>query len=146
MPRHITIVPASTRSGKDTIHALLASENPPFIRAIYRDPTKAPVEFTESPNFEAVQGDVGQGTGIDFSGSDAVLYVPPPTYDGTDMGEFAAKAANHVLDAIKKAPTVKRLILHSAMGAQYDSGIVSGSLTQFVPFDCNTNVQFCRVF
>ncbi|KAM5344642.1 hypothetical protein ACJ41O_013177 [Fusarium nematophilum] len=123
MPSHITVVPASTQAGKETIRALLASEAKPFVRAIYRDPSKAPAEFTKQPNFEAAGGDVGAGTGLDFSNSEAVLYVPPPTYDGTDHGQFATEAAHNIKNALKEAPSVKRLVLHSAVGAQHNYGI-----------------------
>lgn len=125
MSRHFTVVPASTQSGRETIRALLSSPSKPFVRAIYRDPAKAPAEFTQSPNFEVVKGDVSSAEGLDFTGSDAVLYVPPPTYDGQDQGDFATNAAQNVLKALQKTPSVKRLVLHSAMGAQHGSGIVS---------------------
>lgn len=125
MPAQFTIVPASTSSGRETIRTLLASESKPFIRGIYRDISKAPAEFTQHSNFEAVKGDVSAGEGLDFSNSDAVLYIPPPTYDGTDTAEHATKAALNVQNAIQKAPSVKRLVLHSALGAQLDHGIVS---------------------
>lgn len=124
MSLHITIVPASSRAGRETILVLLESKERPFIRGIYRDPSKAPAEFTKQPNFEAVKGDVDTGTGLDFSGSDAVLYVPPPTYDGTDQGQFATQAATNVEKALRAAPNIKKLVLHSALGAQYNHGIV----------------------
>ncbi|SPO06418.1 uncharacterized protein DNG_09108 [Cephalotrichum gorgonifer] len=123
MPSHITVLPASTVAGKATIRLLLASEKNPFVRAIYRDPSKVPEEFTKHPRFEAVKGDVGAGSPFDFSGSDAIFYIPPPTFDGKDTAEFATQAANGVADAIRRAPSVKRLILHSAVGAHHDSGI-----------------------
>lgn len=124
MALHITIVPASTQAGKRTIAALLSSPTKPVIRGIYRDPSKAPAEFTAHSNFEATTGDVSSGTGLDFTGSDAVFYVPPPTYDGTDLAEFATKAANNVKNALQDAVSVKKLLLFSSMGAQYDHGIV----------------------
>lgn len=123
MSSHITVLPASTQAGKETIRVLLESETT-SVRGIYRDPSKAPAEFTQHPRFEAAKGDVTTGVGLDFSRSDAVFYVPPPTYDGTDHGEFATTTANHVADALKTAG-VKRLLLHSAVGAQHDHGIVS---------------------
>ncbi|KAH7010088.1 hypothetical protein EDB80DRAFT_839261 [Ilyonectria destructans] len=123
MAIHITVVPASTKAGKETIAALLSSPTKPVIRGIYRDLSKAPAEFTAHSNFEATTGDVSAGTGLDFTGSDAVFYVPPPTYDGADLGEFATKAANNVKKALQDAATVKKLLLFSSMGAQYDHGI-----------------------
>lgn len=124
MSTHVTVVPASTQAGIETIRILLESERKPLVRGIYREPSKAPTEFIQKPNFEAVKGDVGTGIGLDFSISNAVLYVPPPTYDGTDQGEFASRAARNVEDALRGAQTVKRLVLHSAMSAQYDHNIV----------------------
>ncbi|KAM0426488.1 hypothetical protein ACHAPT_008179 [Fusarium lateritium] len=123
MTLRITVLPASTKAGKETIHALLKSESQPFIHGIYRDPSKAPAEFVNHERFEATQGDVRAGTGLDFSASDAVLYVPPPTYDGTDQGEFAVQTATNVKEALGKSPNVKRLLLFSTMGSQHDHGI-----------------------
>ncbi|KAK4104581.1 NAD(P)-binding protein [Parathielavia hyrcaniae] len=124
MSPQIVVVPASTKAGRETIRQLLESEgSTPQVRGIYRDPSKAPVEFTQHPRFEAKQGDVSSGTGLDFGSADAVFYIPPPTFDGTDQGEWAARCAEHVKHAIREAPSVKRLLLLSAMGAQHDHGI-----------------------
>ncbi|KAF4874118.1 hypothetical protein CGCSCA1_v006806 [Colletotrichum siamense] len=109
MPSRITVLPASTQAGRHTIQFLLQSESKPFVRGIYRDATKAPVEFTSLPNFQAVQGDIATGKGLDFTNSDAVLYIPPPTWDGTDQAEFAHKTANFVANALKKSRSIKRL-------------------------------------
>jgi hypothetical protein len=125
MPSHITIVPASTQAGKETISFLLGSKSKPFVRGIYRDPSKASVDFIQNANFEAVKGDVASGAGLDFSASSAVMYIPPPTFDGTDQGQFATQTALNVKKAVQNAPSVTRLLLHSSMGAQHDHGIVS---------------------
>ncbi|CAH0045099.1 unnamed protein product [Clonostachys solani] len=122
MSLHITVFPASTQSGKEAIRALLESDSKSTVKAIYRNPAKAPVEFKEHPNFEATQGDVATGEGLDFSSSQAILYIPPVTYDGTDQGQFATQTAQNVKEAIQRAPSLKKLILHSAMGAQHDHG------------------------
>jgi uncharacterized protein YbjT (DUF2867 family) len=124
MSLRITVVPASTKAGRETIRQLLTAESKPLVRAIYRDPSKAPSEFTEIPNFEAVKGDVGAGTGLDFSSADVVFYIPPPTYDGTDQGEWATRCAENVKRAIHDAAGVKRLLLFSALGGQHNHGIV----------------------
>ena len=124
MSLRIAVVPASTKAGRETIRQLLAAESKPFVRAIYRDPSKAPSDFAQNPNFEAVKGDVGAGTSLDFSSADAVFYIPPPTYDGTDQGEWATRCAENVKKAIRDAPSVKRLLLFSALGGQHDHGIV----------------------
>jgi uncharacterized protein YbjT (DUF2867 family) len=120
MPTHITILPASTQVGRETIRFILASSQTSFVRGIYRDPSKAPAEFTANSRFEAIKGDVGSGINLDFTNSNAVFYVPPPTYDGTDQREFASQTATNVANALQKAPSVKRLLLLSALGAQHD--------------------------
>ncbi|WYZ39902.1 hypothetical protein EsH8_IV_000243 [Colletotrichum jinshuiense] len=120
----LTIVPASTKAGAETIRALLREESNPKLQAVYRDPTKAPAEFRSNPNFTAVQGDVSTGAGLDFNGSDAVFYVPPPPYlaEDADVAQFATTAANHVKEALEKT-SVKRLVLLSSMGAQHERDI-----------------------
>ncbi|KAK3298227.1 uncharacterized protein B0H64DRAFT_438715 [Chaetomium fimeti] len=123
MALRIAVVPASTKAGRETIRQLLEAESKPFVRGIYRDPSKAPSDFAQNPNFEAVKGDVGAGAGLDFSSADAVFYIPPPTYDGTDQGEWATRCAENVKRAIRDAASVKRLLLFSALGAQHDHGI-----------------------
>ncbi|CAM1503155.1 Fc.00g079310.m01.CDS01 [Cosmosporella sp. VM-42] len=123
MPFHITVVPASTKAGRETIRVLPESENKPYIHGIYRDPSKAPAEFIECKNFEATEGDVGTGAGLSFAGSDAVFYIPPPIYDGTDQGEWATRTATNVKNSLRNAPRVKRLLLFSAVGSQYDQSI-----------------------
>lgn len=123
MPSHITVLPASTKAGRETIRTLLESESKPFIRAVYRDPSKAPAEFVQNSNFEAIKGDVGDGSSLDFTGSDAVFYIPPPILDGTDQAEWATRSATNVKKALKDAG-IKRLLILSAIGSQNSSGIV----------------------
>lgn len=120
MSSHITVLPASTQAGKETIRFLLQSEQKPFVRGLYRNIDKAPAEFTSFSNFQAVQGDIATGKGLDCTDSDAVLYIPPPTWDGTDQAEFAHKTATFVANALKKSPSVRRLVIQSALGAQHD--------------------------
>ncbi|KAL7627938.1 hypothetical protein AAE478_002133 [Parahypoxylon ruwenzoriense] len=123
MPLHITVVPASTKAGRETIRVLLESESKPLVRGIYRDTSKAPADFTKNPEFEAAKGDVDTGDGLDFSRSNAVFYIPPPTYDGTDQGKWATQTANNVKNALRNAVDVKRLLLFSSVGSQYDHNI-----------------------
>lgn len=73
-----------------------------------------------------MKGDVGADDNLDFTKSDAVFYIPPPTYDGRDTADFATQSATNVARAIQRASTVRRLVLHSAVSAQNDHGIVSG--------------------
>ncbi|KAM0352923.1 hypothetical protein ACHAPU_001807 [Fusarium lateritium] len=122
MPYNITVLPASTKAGRETIRILLESETKPYIRAVYRDPTKAPAEFVQKSNFEAVKGDVGNGSSLDFIGSDAVFYIPPPILDGTDQAEWATRSAINVKKGLKDAG-IKRLLILSAIGSQNSSGI-----------------------
>ncbi|KAK8091730.1 hypothetical protein PG997_002091 [Apiospora hydei] len=121
-PIHVTVLPASTQAGEATIRALLSAEQQPSIRGIYRDTSKAPDEFTSNPRFDAAKGDIDIWSGLDFRGSDAVFYNPPPPFDGRDPAVFAAQAANNVLAALKRVPSVKRLVVSSAMGSQYERG------------------------
>ncbi|KAF4969092.1 hypothetical protein FSARC_3615 [Fusarium sarcochroum] len=122
MSSHITIIPASTKAGKETIRVLLASPEKPLVRGVYRDTSKAPAEYTEHPNFEAVKGDVANGDSLNFNGTEAVLYVPPPTYEKIDQADWAKQAANNVKNALQSAG-VKKLVVLSGLGSQYDHGI-----------------------
>ncbi|KAF5626014.1 hypothetical protein F52700_8729 [Fusarium sp. NRRL 52700] len=118
----ITVLPASTKVGKEAIRLLLASPANPTIRGIYRDTSKAPDEYTSHPNFNAVKGDVGSEESLNFSNSNAVLYVPPPTYENIDQGDWAMQTANKVKDALNKSD-VKRLVVLSGLGSHNDHGI-----------------------
>nr|RBR01570.1 hypothetical protein FVER53263_07234 [Fusarium verticillioides] len=122
MSTHITVLPASTKVGKETIRLLLASPASFTIRGIYRDTSKTPDEYTSHPNFSSVKGDVASEESLDFSNSDAVLYVPPPTYENIDQSEWAKQTANNVKGALKRSD-VKRLVVLSGLGSQNDHGI-----------------------
>ena len=119
----VSIVPASSKTGENAIRYLLETDAEVHIRAIYRNTSKAPADFTKHANFEAVKGDVSDAASLDFAGSDAVLFNQPPTYDGSDVGEFATKTATNVKNALV-ASGVKKLVILSALGAQHSSGIV----------------------
>ena len=123
MPLTVSVIPASSNAGRAAVRQLL-KDGGVTVRGFYRNVGKAPDEFQQSPNFTAVQGDVQDASSLSFSGSDAVFYVPPPIYDGTDLGDFATRAANNVKAALVEA-SVKRLVLLSAPGSQHSSGIVS---------------------
>ncbi|KAF5605742.1 isoflavone reductase P3 [Fusarium pseudoanthophilum] len=113
---------SSTKVGKETIRLLLTSSASSTIRGIYRDTSKAPEEYTSNPNFSSVKGDVASEESLDFRNSDAVLYVPPPTYENIDQSEWAKQTANNVKGALKKSG-VKRLVVLSGLGSQNDHGI-----------------------
>lgn len=141
MALRITVLPASTQAGRETIRALLTDGKKPFVNAVYRDLSKAPAEFVNNPQFKAVKGDVSEDSNLDFSRSDALFYIPPPTYDGTDSTEFATRNASNIKAALKRAQSVKRLLVFSAIGAQHDKGIVSSFLTTYPERLCTDLVR-----
>ncbi|CZR48580.1 uncharacterized protein FPRO_04095 [Fusarium proliferatum ET1] len=119
----VTIAPASNKTSTAAIRSLL-SQNPEVqVRGLYRDLKKVPDEFNSANNFKAVQGDVGDVNTLDFSGSDAVLMVLPPAYDGRDIVEHAQRISSNVKAAIEKASCVKRLVLLSSVGAEFSDGV-----------------------
>jgi uncharacterized protein YbjT (DUF2867 family) len=121
----ITIAPASTKTGVAIIRSLLTFENQSInIKALYRNVKKAPEEFTSHDNFTAVEADVSDASSLDFCGSDAVLAITPPVYDGRDIVAHATNVSKNVRDAVEKAGTVKRLVLLSSVGAEFSEGTV----------------------
>jgi uncharacterized protein YbjT (DUF2867 family) len=123
---HITVAPASPKTGQATIRSLLADPSNPTVRGYYRDLSKVPAEFKANPRFEAVKGDVEDAGSLDFSGSDAVFNITPPLYEEKDIIAHARLVSENVKAAAKKAG-VKRFVLLSSVGAQYDHGTVSCS-------------------
>ncbi|EWG54522.1 hypothetical protein FVEG_12726 [Fusarium verticillioides 7600] len=119
----VTIAPASNKTSTAAIRSLL-SQNPKVqVKGLYRDLKKVPDEFSSTGNFTAVQGDVGDVNTLDFSGSDAVLMVLPPAYDGRDIVEHAKRISNNVKTAIERAGSVGRLVLLSSVGAEFSEGV-----------------------
>lgn len=124
---HITVVPASPKTGQATIRTLLADPSGPTVRGVYRDLSRVPAEFASHPRFEAVRGDVEDAASLDFAGSDAVLNITPPLLrDGDgDAVAFGRSVSENVKAAVQRAAgSVKRLVLLSSAGAQYDRGTV----------------------
>ncbi len=121
---HITVVPASTKTSQAAIRTLLADASGPTVRGVYRNLARVPEEFKVNPRFEAMQGDIEDADSLDFSGSDAVMTVQPPHYDGRDTIAHAKKVSENTKAAIQKAGSVKRLVYISSQGAQYDQGTV----------------------
>ncbi|KAF5632421.1 nucleoside-diphosphate-sugar epimerase [Fusarium tjaetaba] len=119
----VTIAPASNKTSTAAIRSLLSPNSGVQIKGLYRDLKKVPDEFNSSDNFTAVQGDVGDVNTLDFSGSDAVLMVLPPAYDGRDIVEHAQRISNNVKTAIEKAGGVRRVVLLSSVGAEYSEGV-----------------------
>ncbi|KAK4238760.1 hypothetical protein C8A03DRAFT_14801 [Achaetomium macrosporum] len=144
---HITVVPASPKTGQAAIRTLLADPSGPTVRGVYRDLAKVPAEFKSNPRFEAVQGSVEELSTLDLSGSDAVLNITPPLYDKRDVVAHARLVSENVKTAIKKAGSVKRLVYLSSGGAQYDHGtgeILSNHEAEVVLKDAAPEVVFVR--
>ncbi|OAQ80849.1 nucleoside-diphosphate-sugar epimerase [Purpureocillium lilacinum] len=121
---HVTIAPASTRTAAAVIRSLLAeAPDSVDIHALYRNLARVPKEFADKPNFHALQGDVADPTTLDFTGSDAVLAITPPTFEGGDIVKQAEILSKNVKDAIEAAGSVKRLVLLSSIGAQLREGV-----------------------
>ncbi|KAM0424165.1 hypothetical protein ACHAPT_010534 [Fusarium lateritium] len=121
----VTIAPASTRTGAAIVRSLLSSEKSINIKALYRNVKKAPEEFTSHDNFTALEADVSDvsdASSLDFSGSDAVVAITPPVFDGRDIVAYAENVSKNVRDAVEKAGTVKRLVLLSSVGAEFSEG------------------------
>lgn len=124
---NIFVVPASTKTATAAIRSLLqqSSTNEHLqVKALYRDTSKAPVEFTSHPNFEVLQGDIADASSLDFTGADAVLTLTPPIFDGSDIVQFAESVSQNVKDAIERAGTVQRLVLLSSVYAHLSEGVV----------------------
>ncbi|KAK5996840.1 hypothetical protein PT974_02185 [Cladobotryum mycophilum] len=120
----VTIAPASPKTGAATIRALLANAPPSLeIHALYRNAANAPAEFMSRANFRALQGDVTDPSTLDLTGSDAVLAITPPAYDSGDPLKFAEIVSKNIKDAIERSATVKRLVLLSSGGAQFNHGV-----------------------
>ncbi|KAI9150487.1 nucleoside-diphosphate-sugar epimerase [Paramyrothecium foliicola] len=123
----VAVVPASTRSSLTTIRSLLSKAIPSSksieIRGWYRDPSKAPAEFTSQPNFEAVKGDVLDGASLNFEGCDVVVHVPPPFFGSPDMIPLTEALSRNVKEAIERAGSVQKLVLMSSQGAHLYEGV-----------------------
>lgn len=132
---HITVAPASPKTGQAAVRTLLGDPSKPTVRGYYRDLSKVPAEFKDNPRFQAVQGNVEDVNSLDFSGSDAVINITPPIYDrDIDSIAHAHEVSENVKTAIKKAGSVKRLVLLSSIGAQYDHGTVCANPRLFFFF------------
>jgi uncharacterized protein YbjT (DUF2867 family) len=121
----IAVVPASPRTGKATIEALLQDPSSPKVVGMYRDTTKVPAEFKSNTRFEAVQGDVGNAKSLNLEGVDVVVAISPPMYGGNPDPITAARSnALSVSEAIKKSSSVKKVVYLSSWGADHEHGTV----------------------
>lgn len=118
----IAVVPASTKTGAATIKSLL--NKPVQTKGFYRDLSKVPASFSAQANFTAVEGDVLTGGSIALIGSDTVLAIIPPVFDGRDLVEHAEKTSLNFKSAIERAGGIKRLVLLSSGGAEFSEGVV----------------------
>lgn len=118
----VTVVPASTKSGAATVRSLLTK--PVQVRGIYRDLSKIPAAFSAKSNFSAVEGNASDEGTLDLTGSDAVLAIIPPVFDGRDLIEHAEKISSNIKSAIELAGNVKILVLLSSGGAEFSKGVV----------------------
>ncbi|KAK3346322.1 hypothetical protein B0T25DRAFT_571466 [Lasiosphaeria hispida] len=144
---HITIAPASTHTGRATIRLLLADPSNPSIRGVYRNLAKVPDEFKSHPRFEAVQGDIEDVSSLHFGGSDAVLNIQPAIYEDKDTVAHAKTVSGNIKTAVQAAASVKRLVLVSSEGAQYDHGvgeILTNHAAEIVLQDAAPEVVFVR--
>ncbi|KAM7211825.1 hypothetical protein V8F06_012798 [Rhypophila decipiens] len=112
----ITVIPASTRVATQTIRILLADPSASVV-GFYRNPSKVPAEFLSNPKFSAKQGDIEDASTLDFSGSDVILSITLMWYDGRDIVSW------NVRNKIEKTcGNIKRLVVLSSMGGQYNEG------------------------
>jgi uncharacterized protein YbjT (DUF2867 family) len=126
---HITVVPASPKVGQAAIRSLLADASQPTVKGYYRNLSKVPAEFKANPRFEAVQGDVEDASTLSFAGSDAVLLFWAALLVEFVLVPLGGLVSENVKAAVKKAESVKRLVLLTSLGAQYDHGTVSFLVT-----------------
>lgn len=126
----ITIVPAGPKTSAATIRALLKKTSSSSIEVygVYRSLSKVPAEFKSHANFHAISGDVEDASSLDLSGADAVMTSTPPFFDGPEPFTRSEKASKNVKDAVEKAGGVKRLMLLSSLGAEFEKGVVSAVL------------------
>lgn len=118
----VTVAPASTRTGRATINALLEDPSQPLVTGIYRDLSKAPPELKANPRFHAVQGDIADPDSLNFSGADVVVTATPPQLTADDPVSPARLWAQNVKQAVIKAASVRRLVYISSCGAQHSNG------------------------
>lgn len=120
----LTVCPASSQICRVAIQTLLEHPSEPRVTGVYRDLGKVPPEFSSHPNFTAVRGDLNDEASLDFKGSDGVLVISPPIYDGSDLVSSTDRLASNVRAAVTRAGSIVRLVYVSSTGAQYDQGVV----------------------
>lgn len=124
---HLTILPAAPKTAQATIRALLASDASVSLRGVYRDVSRVPADLASHPRFEAVQGDLADPASYaaHLKGTDGVFHVQPPVYDPErDLVGYTTRVSEGVKAAVEGGG-VRRLVVVSSMGAQYEKGTVS---------------------
>ena len=120
----ISILPASSKTAQATIRSLLSTNANLHIRGLYRDPTRAPPEFTSHPNFHPTHGDIGDASTLDLAGTDALFVMTPSRHDVDDIFQWARDASENTKAAIARS-SVRRVVLLSSVGADCEAGTVS---------------------
>ncbi|KZZ91043.1 NAD-dependent epimerase/dehydratase [Moelleriella libera RCEF 2490] len=120
----VTVAPASTKTGAPVIRILLATpQSGVKVKALYRNLSKVPSEFTSDPRFEAVCCDVDDQATIDFEGSEVVMAITPPVYDGGDIVAISKRCSENVKIAIEKSSFVQKIVLLSSVCGQYNEDV-----------------------
>ncbi|KAK0747042.1 hypothetical protein B0T18DRAFT_438763 [Schizothecium vesticola] len=145
---HFTILPATPKTAQATIRALLASDPSASLRGVYRDLSRVPTDFASHPRFEAVQGDLADPASYaaHLKGTDGVFHVQPPVYDPErDLVGYTTRVSEGVKAAVKEGG-VKRLVVVSSMGAQYEGTgeIISNHVAEGILGDAAPEVVFVR--
>ncbi|PYH46298.1 NAD(P)-binding protein [Aspergillus saccharolyticus JOP 1030-1] len=149
----ILIVPASPKTSRATIQALLRSPNNPNtpiqIRGLYRNLDRIPAEFQDKDDsiFEPYRGDLTVPATLNFHGFDTVFFVLPPCFDGGQLTEWATTASTNIRLAIQRSGTVKRLVLLSSMGAELEGGtgeIMTNHISEEILRDAACEVVIIR--
>ncbi|KAK2016345.1 NAD(P)-binding protein [Colletotrichum eremochloae] len=120
---NVFVVPASTKTGKATIRALLDDASHPYVTGVYRDLGRLPDEFRDHPRFTANKGDAANVGTLNFAGADAVVTITPPLYSESKPIARAREMAANVKYAIGRAGgTVQRVVYVSSAGAHLEHG------------------------
>lgn len=121
----VSVAAAGTQTGAATIRAIIKAHPATEIRALYRNLEKVPQEFKSHATFYPAKGNIDDASSLDFAGSDAVLVTTPPIFQDIDVLAHTRDVCNGLKEAIEKAGTVKRIVLLSSVGAEFDNGVVS---------------------
>lgn len=124
----VSIAAAGTQTGAATIRAIIKANPEVEIHALYRNLERVPQEFKSHATFHAAKGNIDDASCLEFSGSNAVLVMTPPIFEDIDVLAHTKDVCNGMKEAIEKAGTVKRIVLLSSVGAEFDKGVVSSDV------------------